>query len=87
MEGYVVAATLQYFGMRSIDSENPLDIVTTLQNCTNVKERQTKFQTEMVKVLEQTWNLPVRPKKKPAHTDDPQDEDASALSFIPVPLP
>ena len=74
MEGYIVAATLQHFGMSCIDTEDPLDIVTTLQRCTNIEERQSKFQAEMVNVVKHLWNLPIRPDKKPSsHKDESQD--------------
>ena len=74
MEGYIVAATLQHFGMSCIDTEDPPDIVTTLQRCTNIEERQSKFQAQMVNVVKHLWNLPIRPDKKlSSHKDESQD--------------
>ena len=70
VEGYIVAATLQHFGMRCIETEDPLAIVTTLQKCTNVEERQSKFQEEISNVIKQLWNLPIRPEKNPPHKDN-----------------
>ena len=73
VEGYVVAAALQHFGMRCIDAEDPLAIVTTLEKCTNIEERQSKFQEEMVNVVKQLWNLPIRPEKNPSRKEESQD--------------
>jgi len=34
---------------------------------------QSKFQAEMVNVVKQLWNLPIRPDKKPSRKDESQD--------------
>lgn len=73
VEGYVVAAALQYFGMCNIE-ETP-GVVLTLKACSNI-QRQAAFQSGMVNILKDLVNLPIRPDSTPGRAPKDSTEDS-----------
>ena len=59
MEGYVITAALQHFGIASMESEDTPNIATTLKDYPST--RQAIFQSEMIKILRGLVNLPIKP--------------------------